>query len=70
MFIYLLIIRYHFDNKLITIWSAPNYCYRCGNIAAILELDEYLTQDFKKFNAAPEEEKEIQIKRTIPEYFL
>lgn len=47
-----------FNKKLITVWSAPNYCYRCGNIASILELGEQLQKVFKRFESAPIENKD------------
>jgi len=62
--------KYMFNNSLVTVWSAPNYCYRCGNVAAILELDENRNQNFKIFEAAPQEARGIPSKKPAPDYFL
>lgn len=58
------------SDSLVTVWSAPNYCYRCGNVAAILELDEHLDQHFKIFEAAPQEARSVPSKNPTPDYFL
>eukprot|EP00594_Rhizosolenia_setigera_P010271 CAMPEP_0178970806 /NCGR_PEP_ID=MMETSP0789-20121207/19822_1 /TAXON_ID=3005 /ORGANISM="Rhizosolenia setigera, Strain CCMP 1694" /LENGTH=369 /DNA_ID=CAMNT_0020657503 /DNA_START=191 /DNA_END=1300 /DNA_ORIENTATION=- len=62
--------RSMFQSSLVTVWSAPNYCYRCGNVAAILELDENLEKSFKIFEAAPQEARGVPLKNPTPDYFL
>lgn len=59
-----------FDDKLVTVWSAPNYCYRCGNVASVLKLNENLEKEFVLFNAAPQDSSTIPAKKPPPEYFL
>ena len=59
-----------FNATLVTVWSAPNYCYRCGNVAAILELDDDLGRNFQIFEAAAQELRGVPQKSPVPEYFL
>ncbi|CAG8509152.1 7413_t:CDS:10 [Acaulospora morrowiae] len=59
-----------FNNTIVTVWSAPNYCYRCGNVAAILKLDENLVREYKIFDAAPQEVRGLPAKKPAPDYFL
>ena len=57
------------DKHVVTIFSAPNYCYRCGNQAAILEVDEKLNYSFLSFDPAPRR-GEPHVTRRTPEYLL
>ena len=61
--------KYWFDEALVTVWSAPNYCYRCGNVAAILAVDDLLGRKFSIFNAVAESSKALNPKNVLP-YFL
>lgn len=57
------------EQNVVTIFSAPNYCYRCGNQAAIMEVDEALNKNFLQFDPAPRR-GEPHVNRRTPEYFL
>ena len=59
-----------FNNVLVTVWSAPNYCYRCGNVASILALDDKLNRDFKVFNAVPDDRRTVPERTSSLSYFL
>jgi len=61
--------KHMFNDTLVTIWSAPNYCYRCGNVASILELDEHLNKSYKVFDSAQQQDPKSG-KRPLPDYFL
>jgi len=44
--------------------------FRCGNVAAILELNENLQKNFTIFEAAPQESRGIPSKKPQADYFL
>ena len=60
--------KWHFDNKMLTVWSCPNYCFRAGNVASICEI-EGKNITFKIFDSVEEPEIENGFK-IIPDYFL
>jgi len=65
--------KWMFGQQLVTVWSAPNYCYRCGNEASVLAIDETLKQNFIVFGPTPEEGRVRPTsggKRAMPDYFL
>lgn len=64
--------KYHFNGKVVTVWSAPNYCYRCANVAAILTLNTVHDRQVKIFEAVPNSERTFPSSnnKTRQAYFL
>ncbi|KAG9394673.1 Calcineurin-like phosphoesterase [Carpediemonas membranifera] len=69
--------RFMFDDRAVTVWSAPNYCYRCGNRAAIFEYDgvsndrKSMDKRFRLFTEAPSSQRLFPSRRNkVPDYFL
>mmetsp|Transcript_17005 Transcript_17005/g.48846 ORF Transcript_17005/g.48846 Transcript_17005/m.48846 type:complete len:242 (-) Transcript_17005:115-840(-) len=57
-------------HRLVTVFSAPNYCYRCGNYGAIMEVeDDGKSKRFLQFDSAPKRGEDHLAKRA-PDYFL
>lgn len=54
---------------LVTVWSAPNYCYRCGNVASILDIDENQKREFRIFKEVKESAAAVPPRQLVP-YFL
>ncbi|MCJ1484363.1 hypothetical protein MMC06_004532 [Schaereria dolodes] len=54
--------KWHFkDKSVVTVWSAPNYCYRCGNVASIMNLGEDLDAKFKIFSAVSDDQRAVPV---------
>lgn len=62
--------KYWFKDQLVcTVWSAPNYCYRCGNVAGILNFDKDLNRSFDVFHSVGESQRSVHYRNLVP-YFL
>ncbi|ORX33488.1 Metallo-dependent phosphatase-like protein [Kockovaella imperatae] len=66
--------KHMFDDSLVTVWSAPNYCYRCGNQASVMQVDTNGQTSFKVYSAAIEnqtDQKNPALRRLqTPSYFV
>lgn len=67
-----ILLQFHFPEKsVVTVWSAPNYCYRCGNVASIMNVDTNLETKFSIFSAVPDDQRHVPAGRRGPsDYFL
>lgn len=59
----------HHNKKVVTIFSAPNYCYRCGNQAAICEVDDQQNMSYTLYGQATNT-PEANVTKRPPAYFL
>ncbi|KAH6613382.1 Metallo-dependent phosphatase-like protein [Chaetomium tenue] len=71
--------KFHFPEKsVVTVWSAPNYCYRCGNVASIMTVPSTTADSrldastrFSIFSAVPDDQRHIPGgRRGAGDYFL
>lgn len=59
-----------FNETLVTVWSAPNYCYRCGNVASILTVHDDLSREYKVFEAVNQDMSQVPMKKPAVDYFI
>ena len=61
--------KYHFEEEhLVTVWSAPNYCYRCNNLASVLRVYPDESREFVVFREVERQTTDCAPMR--PSYFL
>jgi len=62
-----------FNNKLTTVWSAPNYGGKAGRVGAIVEINSNLERYYNTFCESPEEQKKqakTDMTKPVPDYFV
>jgi len=64
-------LKYQFpERSLVTVWSAPNYCYRCGNVASMLIFDSEMDRSVKYFMETSENANMSAPRNIAAGYFL
>lgn len=61
--------QWYHENNVLTISSSPNYSYRLGNLAAIMEIDDNMKYELQTFEQAPKRGEPSLEKYTL-DYFL
>ena len=61
--------RWMFNHNLLTIWSAPNYCYRCGNLGAVLRVKDAEQLEVRVFEASQKSFTSAESTKAV-HYFL
>jgi hypothetical protein len=63
--------RYSYNKQtLLTVWSAPNYYYRCGNKASILKIGRELERTFEIFESDSKSTIQNGNPKDVLPYFL
>lgn len=57
------------ENNLVTVWSAPNYCYRCGNVGSILNVSDTMQTSYVTIHAVTDSSRAVPYRNVVP-YFL
>ena len=60
-------ILFNFEDRCVTVWSAPRYCYIHDNIAAVLKFDDHLNHSAVTFKEVENHNRKPPVE--VPHYF-